>query len=81
MVFLIFFDPGKDGTVAQAGGDLFLKGIGVHAGKFQEVLVERAVVGVFAVLAGQGGPALVQHPRENYVTPEPHPGTPGGVDG
>jgi hypothetical protein len=58
-VLLIFFDPAEDFSVTQTLGDLFLQGNGIYASEFQKVLVEWAVVVVFAVFLKKSGAALV----------------------
>ena len=63
-------DPLEDLPVALACGQLLLQGCGVDAGKFEEPLVERAGILVFAVFAGNRGAAFVEHAGKDHVTAE-----------
>lgn len=80
-MFLVFFDPGKDGAVPQPGCDLFLQGFGVHPGKFEEVLVKRAIKGVFAVFFRQSSAAFIEHAGKDHIAPQPNSGTAGWMGG
>ena len=53
----------------------------LNANEFQELVVQRAVVVVLAVGAGDHGPPLVQDAREVHIAPQPHPRAAGRVLG
>ena len=60
-------------VVALAGRHLRKKGVGVQAGELPEVGVHGAVVGVFAMGAGEGGPGLVDEAGQVGEAAEAHP--------
>ena len=74
-VLLIFPNPAKDFSVAQTAGDLLFQGDGIHSCEFQEVLVEWAVVVVFAVFFTKSGTTFVEHPGEKDIATESDAGT------
>ena len=76
LVFGVGVDPGEHFGVAL--GQDSLKRLGINTGEVQEPLVQRAGIVIFAVDAGQGGAALVQHARQNNVAAEFYPRTPRG---
>jgi len=68
-MLLIFLNPAEDFAITQTAGDLLLQGDGSHSRKFQEVLVEWAVVVVFAVFFAKSGSTFVEHPwKEDIAT-------------
>jgi hypothetical protein len=72
LVFGVRFDPREDLAVAKAFGNFLFERFRVNPDELQKPLIERAIEVVFAVLAGDGGPAFVQHAGKDGVTAEAH---------
>ncbi len=66
----VFQDPGKDFAVAFAGSQLLEQGVGIESEKADEGMVGRGVVVVLAVLLGELGASLVEHPGKDGETAE-----------
>ena len=73
-MLLIFFNPAEDFAIAQTAGDLFFQGYGIHSRKFQKVLVEWAVVIVFAVFFMKSGTTFVEDPGKKDIATESYAG-------
>src|SRR5204863_434353 len=58
--FRLGVDPFNDFAVAFAGGQLVFQGGEIEADEILEMLIERGVVGEFAVRAGDRGAAFIQ---------------------
>jgi hypothetical protein len=69
-MLLIFFNPSEDFAITQTAGDLFFQGDGIHSHKFQEILIQRAVVVVFAVFFAKSGTTLVENPGKKDIATE-----------
>lgn len=77
----LFGDPAEDFVIAPAFGEFLFQRGRVDAGEIQELLVARAIIMVFAALAGERGAVLVKPARQNDVTAEPHARTAGDLLG
>ena len=73
-VLLIFFNPAEDFAITQTAGGLFFQRDGIHSCEFQEVLVERAVVVVFAVFFAKSGATFIEHPGEKNIATQANAG-------
>ena len=69
-MFLIFLDPAEDFSIARAASDLFFEGEGIDPCKFEEVLIEGAVVVVFAVFFEKSGATFVEDAGEEDIATE-----------
>ncbi len=69
-VLRVFLNPFQNFAVAF--GQFLFQCFGINAGEFQKPLVERAGIMVFAVFAGDGRAALVQHSRQDHIAAQPH---------
>jgi hypothetical protein len=70
-------DPLEDLTISLAGLELLQERLGIDAGKFDEVLIKRAVVVILAVGSGDGRTALVEHAGKDDIAAEADAGTAG----
>ena len=70
-------DPLEDLAVSLASLQLLQKRLRINAGKFDKVLIKRAVVVVLAIGAGDGGTALIEHAGKDDITAEADTGTAG----
>jgi len=80
-VFLIFFNPFEDFTVAESACELLFEAERIYSGKFQKILVQRAVVGIFPIFFGEGGATFIKDPGENHITTETDAGASRGLLG
>ena len=80
-MFLIFLDPAEDFSIARAASDLFFEGEGIDPCKFEEVLIEGAVVVVFAVFFEKSGATFVEDPWEEDIATEADPRAAGSLAG
>ncbi len=69
-MFLIFLDPAEDFSIARGAGDLFFEGEGIDPCKFEEVLIEGAVVVVFAVFFEKSGATFVEDAGKEDIATE-----------
>jgi hypothetical protein len=70
LVLAVRRHPVEHFAVASALRDFRFKGFRIDAREFDEVLVHRAVVMVFAIFADDGRAAFVEHPRKDDITAE-----------
>ena len=81
VMFLIFLDPAEDFSIARAASDLFFEGEGIDPCKFEEVLIEGAVVVVFAIFFEKSGATFVEDPGEEDIATEADPRAAGSLAG
>ena len=70
-------NPFKDFPVALSFGQFLQKGFSIETKEPDKVLVRAGIVFVFAVLPGQGRPALIEHPGQNDVVAQTNAKAPG----
>jgi hypothetical protein len=70
-------NPSEHFPVTFAGGQFLQQGIGIETKKLHQVLVGWGIVYVFAILPGEGCPALVEHACQNHVVPQTNAKAPG----
>src|SRR5262249_28849314 len=74
-------NPFQNFAVAFAGFELLAQRFGISAGEVEEALIERTVVMILAVLAGDFSAALVEATRQQCVAGEPDARTARGLFG
>jgi hypothetical protein len=70
-------NPFEHFPVTFAGCQFLQQGIGIEAKKLHQVLVGWGIVYIFAILPGQGRPALVEHAGQNHVVAQTNAKAPG----
>ena len=70
-------NPSENFPVAFVGSQFLEQGIGIEAKKLHQVLVGWGIVDVFAILSGEGRPALVEHACQNHIVAQADAETPG----
>jgi hypothetical protein len=70
-------NPFEDFPVTFAGCQFLQQGIGIEAKKLHQALVGWGIVYIFAILPGEGSPALVEHTCQNHVVAQANAKAPG----
>jgi hypothetical protein len=70
-------NPFEDFPVTFAGCQFLQQGIGIEAKKLHQALVGWGIVNIFAILPGEGRPALVEHACQNHVVAQTNAKAPG----
>src|ERR1700726_441282 len=73
----ISLNPVEHFPVTFAGGQFLQQGIGIEAKKLHQALVGCGIVFIFAILPGEGRPALVEHACQNHVVAQTNAKAPG----
>src|ERR1700730_8787846 len=71
-------NPFEHFPVTFAGCQFLQQGIGIEAKKLHQALVGWGIVYIFAILAGEGRPALVEHAFQNHVVAQANAKARGG---
>src|ERR1017187_5487460 len=69
-------NPFEHFPVTFAGCQFLQQGIGIEAKKLHQALVGGGIVFIFAILSGEGRPALVEHACQNHVVAQTNAKTP-----
>ena len=70
-------EPIRGFPITFAGCQFLQQGIGIEAKKLHQPLVGCGIVYIFAVLPGEGRPALVEHAGQNHVVAQANAKAPG----